>query len=338
VRARATIRGVSGRSIVVAVLALGGALAVVGGVMRARRGPGLPLKPGTVLVVVAEHGALELGPLAAESVEFVNAHGVSSEPTATIAAILTGRMPRECGVVRAGDAKRADVPTLFERLAEQGFEGSEFTDAARAAEWLLARDRAQVPSVALLRLGGASAGEASAGDGSAQIARLAASPAGSRLVVVAVELDDPERPRLWLRIPGGLLRAGRDERDVSLLDVMPTLLELYGTSVPPELMEPFLLGPRTRAPRFFLFTRPLAVAAATTESPRGDAACDAVVLRAAGHVYSLDPAASPPEQVDGAPPSDLPLRDELRRLLRLAFGYQVEAEGPVSSWVARWRP
>jgi hypothetical protein len=325
-----------GPIVVMVLLLAGGGLAAVGAWMRGRGEPRLPLEPGTILLVTAARGTLELGPFASGMVEYTAAHGVSSDVAATRAAIATGRMPRECGVARAGDPRRRDVPTIAERLVEQHFESATFTqDPAGAAggggsaavAWLVARGDS--PGFAWLDLEDAAA-PAAAGF----LEKLAESPLAERVVLVVVELGDPRSPRLRLRVPGGLLTPGFDRRDVSLLDVAPTLLELYGVSVPPDLMEPFLLAPRTRGPRFFLFTRPLAPAGTA------DDGSDAVELLAAGHRYALDPSASPPEQVDGAATADPALRDELRRVLESAFRYRVESDGKsaIARFVERPQP
>lgn len=327
-----------GKLLAIGIVVLGAGMAAAGIWMRGRGRPRLPLQPGAILLITVEEGGVALGVLAPGAVEFTRAHGVSSEAEATLAAIVTGRMPRESGLVRAGDAIARDLPVLGELLGEAGFAGAAFSarasplfqsgvwrgcatvveDAAeggsdracaRAADWLLARGTE--PSFCHLHLGRPAADHEPAL--ASAVERLHAAGSGGRTVIVAASLADRAAPRLLLRLPPGLLRGGRDERDVSLLDVVPTLLELFGIPIRPGLMEPFLLAPRDRAPRFFLFTRPLAPP---------EEGCDAVRLLAGGRTYALDPAASPPENV-----ADPALRDELRRILRAAFGYEVEEPG-----------
>ncbi len=322
-----------GRWLVTGVVALGVGMALLAAWMRGRRGAVLPLKPGTVLLVTVGAGELPaLGPFAADAIEFTASHGVSSELAATLGSIATSRMPRDHGLVRAGDALLPDRRTFAELLRPQGFRVALFTcstltarasgwargaelvletvapDAAtaaeRAANWLLAAETA--PALAWLHVD-----EWPQGAPAAFLDRLA--PAADRLVLAVAELCDRERPRLALRVPGGLLAAGAQPRPVSLLDVAPTLLELFGAPVPTDWMEPFLLAPRTRAVRFFAFARPLA-------APDLDA--DALTLRSGAFEFSADPAATPTERCQ--PPE---ARAEALRILREAYGWQPDSRG-----------
>lgn len=318
-----------GRLVVVALLVVGVALAVVAAVMRGRNVPRLPLAPGSALLIVAQRGGFDLGPFAAEAVEFTNAHGVSSDRAASIAAIETGRMPRESGCVHAIDSIRHDVPTVPLLLAPLGFASACFESttgtvgfhgspppeppvdaealSSRVADFFAQRGKA--PTYAEFRIERDGAGV------SAQLWRaLSDESLRARLVVVAVALDDPQHPRLAIRLPRGLLPPHHESRDVSLLDVTPTLLETFGAPVERPLMEPFLLGPQTNAPRFFLFTEPL-----DARHDESLADCDAVRLRAAGRSYVVDPRATPNESSD-----DPRAIAELREFLYSAFGYRVE--------------
>jgi hypothetical protein len=241
-------------------------------------------------------------------------------------------MPRESGLVRSGDAIAAAVPVLGELLGQAGFVGAAFTareeplfrrgvlrgcttvvetgagDAAttleRAGDWLLSRGTA--PSFCHVHLAATPAT-------AAFFARLRDAGLDRRAAIVAVSLEDPAKPELLLHLPAGLLPAEVAERDVSLLDVVPSLLEVFGLEVRPDLMEPFLLGPRTTAPRFFLFTEPLAPPPPEVEG------CDAVTLLAGGVRWLLDPRATQPERCD-TPSAAV----EMRRILESAFGYELE--------------
>lgn len=318
-----------GRWLVVAVVVLGVVLALVAGWFRGRRGPTLPLKPGTVLVVTLGAGELPgLGPFAADTVDFTTTHGVSSELVASLGALATGRIPRANGLVRPGDTLAADVRTFCELLQPQGFRCALFTgsvlparasglargaaivfenpapDAAtvadRAASWLLAADTA--PALAWLHLD-----QWPDGAPAAFLDRLA--PLRDRLVLAVVALGSREFPRLRLRIPGGLLARHVDPRAVSLLDLAPTLLELYGAPVPTDWMEPFLLAPRGDAARFFAYAAPL---------PPPDLDADQVTLTAGAITHVCDPATPP--------------HAEIQRILREAFGWERDAAG-----VMRWK-
>ncbi len=323
-----------GRWLVIGVMALGVVLAVVASVMRGRRGATLPLKPGTVLVITVGHGHLPLGPFASEAIEFAEVHGVSSQPAATRGALLSGRMPRDSGLVREGDTLRSDVATFPELMQQLGFESRVFKsgdgEAGAAGEqgvsWML--ERGSAPTLALLHLDAWNVATAVTAATAPFLERLAQSALGERLVLVVVELEDLERPRLALRVPGHLLPPETGAGEVSLLDVAPTLLELYGIEVPTDWMEPFLLRPRTHAPRFFLYTDPL---------PAPDLDVDAVTLCAADFVYRCDPRGSPGESVLRRPPmprqaphlllvadDDAAIAVELRRILSSAYGYRIE--------------
>jgi hypothetical protein len=345
---------VRGKWLVVVVVAMGVVMAVVAERMRKERGPTLPLQPGTVLLLTVGDGAAPLGPFAAEAVAFPEVHGVSSELSASLAAIVTGRMPRVSGVVRDGDKVAGGVATLAEKLAALRFTTALFTssrvafrasglargaalvfenpspDAAAVAQqalrWLAAQD--EKPALAWLHLDAWPEGAA------ALLEPFAKTPAGGRAVIVAVDLVDRARPKIALRVPGGLLTAGRDAHAVSLLDVAPTLLELYGVPIPGDWMEPFLLAPKSRAARFFAFAQPL---------PAPDLDGDAVTLDAGAYRWRCDPRATPRESVErmrppraGDPPlavadDDTRLRDELRRIAESAFGWRIGEDG-----VARW--
>ncbi|MBM4013498.1 MAG: hypothetical protein FJ293_00830 [Planctomycetes bacterium] len=322
-----------GKWLVAGVVVLGVVLALLAAWMRGRRGPVLPLKPGTALLVTIGDGELPtLGPFAADAIGFTACHGVSSELAATLGSIATSRMPREHGLVRAGDTLLPELRTFAELLRPQGFRVALFTcstlpartsgwargadlvfenlapdpatAAERAASWLLAAETA--PALAWLHVD-----EWPQGAPATFLEQLA--PVADRLLLAVAELGDRERPRLALRVPGGLLAAGAVARPVSLLDLAPTLLELYGAPVPSDWMEPFLLDPRTRAVRFFAFARPL---------PPPDLDADALTLRSGTFEFIADPAASPAERCE--PPQ---ARAEALRILREAYGWQPDAEG-----------
>jgi hypothetical protein len=341
-----------GRWAVLGIVLLGGGLAAAAALLRRGAGPRLPLRPGLVLLVTARRGTIDLEPLADGAVSFPRAHGVSSDPDATLGAIVTGRMPRESGLVRAGDAIARQVPVLAELLDEAGFEGAAISAAGRrlresgvfrgcrsveeagsggagggeegaenpdlaaaacegAADWLI--ERRTAPGFCHLHL--AQAGAAAL---RSALERLRAAGAGERLVIAAVAYGDLAAPQLVLRLPPGLLPRVRDERNVSLLDVVPTLLECFGLPGRPGLMEPWLLGPRSQSPRCLLFAVPL------EPPPPEQEGCDAVTLLAPPHRYSLDPRASPHEQLHGPAPEDPELLAALRRLLESTFGYRIE--------------
>jgi len=345
---------VRGKWLVVVVVALGVVLAVVGANLRKERGPTLPLQPGTILLMTVGDGAAPLGPFATEAVAFPEAHGVSSDLAASLAAIATGRMPRIAGVVREGDVLHGGVATLAEKLAALRFSTALFTSsrlkfrasglargatlvfenpspdatlvAQQALRWLAAQE--QKPALAWLHVDAWPEGAIG------PIAPFAQTPAGGRAVIVAVDLSDRARPKIALRVPGGLLAAGRDAHAVSLLDVAPTLLELYGVPIPGDWMEPFLLAPRTRAARFFAYAEPL---------PAPDLDADAITLDAGAFRWRCDPRATPRESVERVRPpragdptlpvadDDELVRGELRRIAESAFGWRIGEDG-----VARW--
>lgn len=294
-----------GRLAVVLVLLLGVGLALTGILARGRGKPRLPLEPGILLLLTADRGDWQLASVADGVVAFPNVHGVSSDHAASVGAILTGRMPRENGLVRAGDAIASGCPVVADLLAQIGFVAATGVDLPTARPLFRHVHVEQATRTDAARL----LGEA----GPAAIART---------VALAISLEDPEHPQLALRLPPGLIAKSIDEREVSLLDVAPTLLELFGVPIPADWMEPFLLAPRNPAPRFFLYTRP------STDAAQRDV--DAITLLAAERRYSLDPAATPPEQC-----SDESARSELRQILGSAFHYRLEPpEGPTR---ARWR-
>lgn len=346
-----------GRWLVVAMVALGVVLALVAAKARFGRGATLPLQPGSILLITVGDGALGLGPFESSAVRFPAAHGVSSELAASLAALATSRMPREIGVVREGDRLAPGVLTLAEQLQRLRFTtalfsssrlsfresglgrgaallfeegGDPATVATRAANWLTAQER-DVPALAWLHVDAWPAATPPT-----FLDTLASGPLRDRLVIASLELESRATPRLALRVPGDLIGHAPDPREVSLLDVAPTLCELYGVPVPSGWMEPFLLAPRTRAARFFAFAEPL---------PAPDLDADAVTLLAGRFAYRCDPRATPAESVAprrAAQPGDPPLaasaagdderiRAELRRLLESAFHWRVDARG-----AARW--
>src|SRR5215467_4938519 len=109
----------SGRRIVVAIVAAGVGLGLVGLLMRGARGPSLPFKPGSLVIVTTTAPPEGEDDPAATRFEFAVAP--SSELVANLGALMTGRMPRESGLVRAGDKLSAEVATLAEAAADQGF-------------------------------------------------------------------------------------------------------------------------------------------------------------------------------------------------------------------------
>ncbi len=337
------------------MVGLGVVLALVAAKARRERGPTLPLKPGSVLLFTTGRGAPGLGPFESSATLFPSTHGVSSELAASLAALVTSGMPRAIGVVRAGDALPVGIKTLAERLQGQRFTSAIFTSsqlafranglargaalvfenpaptpiavAERAVNWLQAQGDA--PSFAWLHVD-----EWPADAPPAFLDALAQGPLGERIVIASLALEDRSAPHLALRVPGGLIGHAPDLRDVSLLDVAPTLLELFGAEVPTDWMEPFLLAPHTRAARFFAYAQPL---------PAPDLDGDAVTLLAGRFAYHCDPRRTPPESVEhrreprpGDPPlavadDDDLVRLELRRLLESAFHWRIDAKG-----VARW--
>jgi hypothetical protein len=323
------------------VVLLGIAMALLAGWMRGRRGAVLPLKPGTVLLVTLGAGELPaLGPFAEGATRFTASHGVSSELAATLGSIATSRMPRDHGLVRRGDSLRPDRRTFAELLRPQGFRTAIFTvsaEAARASGWArgaelllenVASDAATAADRAVNWLLAAETRPALAwlhldqwpdGAPAAFLDRLA--PAADRLVLAVAALGDRERPILEFRVPGGFLATGATARPVSLLDLAPTLLELYGAPVPSDWMEPFLLAPHSRAVRFFAFARPLA-------APDLDG--DAVTLRSGALEYRSDPAETPAERCQ--PPE---ARDEALRILVEAFGWIPDPRGVLRHRSAR---
>src|SRR6185295_14059123 len=199
----------SGRWIVVAIVVVGIGMGLVGFLFRGVRRLSLPLKPGSIVVVTCEEALQDRttseGP-AVDSVfdasdvnatRFDFAIAPSSELAANLGALLTGRMPRENGLVRGaaaggGDSLRADVPTLAEIAGDQGFVSAAFSSgaaqtstafakasgllrgftkcvaspgssddqsAAEAAKWLA--ERGTSPSLVWLHLSGASRSAAS---------------------------------------------------------------------------------------------------------------------------------------------------------------------------------
>src|SRR5574342_756298 len=109
-------RTTSGRRIVVAIVAAGAALGLAGLLMRGARGPGLPFKPGSLVIVTTTAAAT--GEDDAETTRFDFAVAPSSELVANLGALMTGRMPRESGLVRAGEKLSAGVATLAEVAAD----------------------------------------------------------------------------------------------------------------------------------------------------------------------------------------------------------------------------
>ncbi len=338
------------------MVGLGVVLALVASKARLGRGATLPLKPGSVLLLTVGQGAPGLGPFEASAVRFPAAHGVSSELVASLAALVTSRMPREIGVARDGERLPIGVLTLAEQLERLRFTTALFTCsrlalrdsgiargaalvfenperepaavAQRAVNWLAAQAE-EAPALAWLHVD-----EWPAATPAAFLDELWEGPLRDRLVIASLELESRAAPRLALRVPGGLIGSAPDARDVSLLDVAPTLCELYGVPVPSGWMEPFLLAPRTRAARFFAFAEPL---------PAPDQDADAVTLLAGRFAYRCDPRRTPAESVEQRRvprPGDplLAVADddelvllELRRLLESAFHWKVDANG-----VARW--
>jgi len=269
----------SGKRIVVAIVAAGAALGLVGLMMRGARGPSLPFKPGSLVIVTTT--AAPDGDDDPAATRFDFAIAPSSELAADLGALMTGRMPRESGLVRAGDRLSAGVATLAEAAADQGFATAAFVaagdgvdwrgggllrgfkevDAAgdaelatRAADWLTARGTA--PSFALLHLsGGAPAAAAERGF----VDRLRQRDLLGHTTLVRVHslaLGGWHVP-LSLRPPAPILEKRVDERPVSLVDVVPSACELFGIRLPDGPGPPFLLDPNWRGPRYVLSTAPL---------------------------------------------------------------------------------
>lgn len=349
---------VAGRTIALAILALGALLGFLGWRMRGARRPTLPFKPGAIVVLVG--GGTPAAPPEPEATRFELAFAPSTEVVANLASLLTGRMPRACGVVRAGDRLPSDVATLAEIVSEQGFATAAFVAAdavdwngagllrgiaephvlpesptappptsrdlaTRALEWLAARGTA--PSFLLVRFGD--------GDPDAGVAEFQRRAREQGLVDHAVILHVGERlfapptgaefdtpVALELRLPVALLPARSDRRPVALIDVVPTLLELFGVRGPEDLGPPFLLDPHWRGPRFVLTTRPLA-------APFAD--CDEVVVWSGRVRFVHAPLTGGAGLVDAvfreptaAPERDPALVADFHRVLTEGFGYRLD--------------
>jgi hypothetical protein len=285
----------SGRWIVLAIVVLGAGMGFAGFLLREARGPGLPLKPGAIVVVTCETVAHRIVQFEGEPADparttFSAAVAPSSELVASLGSLWTGKMPRESGLVREGDALRADLPTLAEIATGQGFVAAAFVArhagelkesglsrgftsvdarpaasdadlAEKADEWIIARGTA--PTLAWLHLR------------SDEVVWLFVESLRERgvldhaaLVVVrplaSADADGPHTlPRgghveLSLRLPVALLPLRVDPQPVSLVDVVASLCEAFGIRAPDGIGTPWLLHPQSAEPNFVLSTRPLA--------------------------------------------------------------------------------
>lgn len=320
----------SGRRIVVAIVAAGAVLALVGLLMRGARGPGLPFKPGSIVLVTSE--ASRRGddePADPNVTRFSLAVAPSTELMANLGALFTGKMPRESGLVRDGDTLRRELPTLAEIVAAQGFETTAFVQldphgmersglargfasvanvlgdrelAALAAEWLAGRRTA--PSFLWLHARG--------GDAVDRLLALLHERGvdGHSVIVTAGPLAPAAGGRIGLtiRLPAPLLPRRVDPQPVSLVDVVASVTEAFGVLAPDGIGTPYLLHPDVREPPFVLSTRPLSGAFADA---------DEVWLRTKGLEYADAP-------VSGGIEVDPALAADLRTLIAERFGYRFE--------------
>ena len=339
----------SGRRIVVAIVAAGAALGLAGLLMRGARGPSLPFKPGSLVIVTTT--AAPAGDDDAETTRFDFAVAPSSELAANLGALLTGRMPRESGLVRAGEKLSAGVATLAEVAADQGFATAAFLAAGdgvdwkgagllrgfsavegagdaelatRAAAWLAARGTA--PSFALLHFSGGTTAAAAERDFLDRL-RLQNLLAHTTLVRVhSLALGGWHVP-LTLRPPAPILETRVDDRPVSLVDVVPSVCELFGIRLPDGPGPPFLLDPHWRGPRYVLATSPL----------HGEFAdADEVTLLFKGVAWLDLPTRRDPDELDAiirfegagrgerSVTHDPALSADLRKVVAELFGYRFE--------------
>lgn len=345
-------RAASGRRIVVAIVAAGAALGLFGLLMRGARGPSLPFKPGS-LVIVTTTAAPE-GDDDPAATRFDFAVAPSSELVANLGALMTGRMPRESGLVRAGEKLSAGVATLAEAAADQGFATAAFVAAGdgvdwrgggllrgfkevdeardadlstRAAVWLTARGTA--PSFALLHLSG---GATAAAAERLFLDRLRERDLLGHTTLVRVHslaLGGWHVP-LLLRPPAPILQKSVDERPVSLVDVVPSVCELFGIRLPDGPGPPFLLDPHWRGPRYVLSTAPL---------PGEFADADELTLCFRGVAWIDRPTRGEPDELDaivrfeGAKQVERPVQHDpalsadLRKVVGELFGYRFEEVG-----------
>lgn len=279
----------SGRRLVVAIIAAGAVLGLFGLLMRGARGPDLPLKPGSIVLVTttAAAAAVDDDP---ETTQFEFAVAPSSELAANLGALMTGRMPRESGLVRTGEKLSAAVATLAEVAKDQGFATAAFIAAGdgvdwsgsgllrgfaevdgagvqlggdaggdarvaqRAADWLAARGTA--PGFALLHLSGGATAAAAEQQFFSQLREKNLLAHTTLVRVHSLALGGWHVP-LTLRPPAPILQKRVDERPVSLIDVVPSVCELFGIRLPDGPGPPFLLDPHWRGPRYVLSTHPL---------------------------------------------------------------------------------
>jgi len=297
----------SGRWIVLAIVGLGAGMGLAGLLLREARGPSLPLKPGAIIVVTWESSTREQGVRVARDSDsrithFELAVAPSSELAANLGALFTGKMPRESGLVRAGDALRGELPTLAEIVAAQGFATAAFVAvgaldgealkrsglahgfatvvasagtsdaelATKAAAWLAARGTA--PSLAWLHWK-----TDAAIDG--LLAQLRERAVDDHALVVAAgplagETSGTTGARplarggftsLSLQLPVALLPLRVDPQVVSLVDVVASVAEAFGIRAPDGIGTPYLLHPDVREAHLVLATRPLAGAFADAD-------------------------------------------------------------------------
>ena len=146
----------------------------------------------------------------------------------------------------------------------------------------------------------------------------------TRPVVVVEELARGGRVPLSLRLPVALLPSRVDVRPVSLIDVAPSLFELFGVRAPDPTGPPFLLDSDFRGPHFVLATRPLAGAFADADDvwlyTKGVAYVNAPSRGRATEIDAITRDDSPAQAVD----HDAALVAELRTVLTRGFGYRFE--------------
>jgi hypothetical protein len=292
----------SGRWIVVVIVVLGAGMGLAGLLLRERRGPSLPLKPGAIVVVTCETVARQIVSFEGEPADpnrtsFPTAVAPSSEFVANLGSLWTGKMPRESGLVREGDALRREVPTLAEIAVGQGFAAAAFVEfdgerlrssglsrgfgqfvtstapngadvATQAAQWLVERGRE--PSLAWLHSKSDEAGalfvEGLRKQGVLDHAAIVmVRPLSGSDADGVHTLPRGGRVGLSLRLPVALLPLRIDPDPVSLIDVVASLCEVFGIRAPDGIGTPWLLHPQSAEPRFVLSTRPLAGAFADAD-------------------------------------------------------------------------
>lgn len=361
-------RALPGRWIVLAIVGLGAGMGLAGLLLREARGPSLPLKPGAIVVVTCETAAratvaFEGEPADPNQTSFPAAVAPSSELVANLGSLWTGKMPRESGLVREGDALRADLPTLAEIAAGQGFATAAFVArdagewresglsrgfarvdarpaasdadlAAEAGEWLRARGTA--PALAWLHL---KSDEVvwhfvevlREQGGLDHAALLVARPLSGADADGARTLPRGGHVSLSLRLPVALLPLRADPQPVSLVDVVASLCETFGIRAPDGIGTPWLLHPQSAEPHFVLSTRPLAGTFADADEvwlySSKATYWNAPAREAGGGIDRVTEGAPAfPEALEGSRlfDSDSPMTAALRRVIEGRFAYRFE--------------